>query len=526
MRAAAALAGAIAAVALIAADARPAPPDVATRDGRLRGAAEQGVEVFRGIPFAAAPVGPLRWRAPQPVTRWSGVREATRPGHDCMRAMPDPAAYDPSEDCLFLNVWRPARAVPRRRLPVLVWIHGGGFIAGSNAPAEASGAGFARDGVIFVAPNYRLGRFGFFAFPALSAEHPEEPKGNYGYLDQIAALRWVRANIAAFGGDPANVTLMGESAGGESVLALAASPLARGLFRRVIAQSGGGRAQLLGYQKLREDTPDHPSAEKIGVAFAASAGIAGEDAAALARLRALPATAITRGMTAIGLLALGERARFSGPVIDGRIVPADPATALAKAPALPIIVGADDMDLGLFRAADKDAAFATFGADAARARAAYDPDGTASLSQLTGMIGRDRMMIEPARLVARTYAAKPAPAWQFRFSYVAGSLAGKPIGGAEHSSEVAYAFDMLAPRLGGADKVTPTDASVATMLHRYWVNFARTGNPNGAGLPAWPRVTPTGNQLLDFQADGKAVAKTDPWTARLDVTEAAAARAR
>ena len=505
------------AVLLLAAVAAPvAAQQVATAEGRVRGIAEEGAEVFKGVPFAAPPVGEFRWRPPQPATPWQGVHDASRFGQYCMRPVAD-TAHDPSEDCLYLNVWRPVGATDDKR-PVIVWIHGGAFVSGSNVPAEASGAAFARDGVIFVAPNYRLGRFGFFAHPALSAEHPDEPKGNYGYLDQIAALQWVKRNIAAFGGDPDNVTIMGASAGGESVLALAASPLARGLFQRVIAQSGGGRTQLLGAQMLSADTEAHPSAEKIGLAFATSVGVDGSDAAALEKLRALPAEKVAGNLTALGMLFLGERSRFSGPIVDGRIVTAQPAAALKAAAALPIIVGADEADLGLNRAPDKDAAFAAFGPLAAEARAAYDPAGTATLDEVNGMIGRDRTMIEPARFAARTAAANGAPAWLFRFSYVAETQRGKPIRGAEHSSEVVYAFDRLGALLG--DKVTATDAAVASTMHRYWVNFARTGNPNGADLPAWTPVTTTDDPLLEFQLDVRVVTKADPWKARLDVTEA------
>lgn len=506
----------VAAALLLTALAAPATAqEVATADGRVRGVAEESAEVFKGLPFAAPPVGDLRWRPPQPVAPWQGVRAATRFGRDCMRPAADPA-FEPSEDCLYLNVWRPAGSAGKR--PVIVWIHGGAFVSGSNVPAEASGAAFARDGVIFVAPNYRLGRFGFFAHPALSAERPGEPKGNYGYLDQIAALRWVKRNIAAFGGDPDNVTIMGASAGGESVLALAASPLARGLFQRVIAQSGGGRTQLLGAQMLSVDTDAHASAEKIGLAFAASVGIDGSDAAALEKLRALPAEKVAGNLTALGMLFLGERSRFSGPIVDGRIVTAQPAEALKGAPPLPMIVGADEADLGLNRAPSKDAAFAAFGPLAAEARAAYDPAGTATLDEVNGMIGRDRTMIEPARLVARTIAANGKPAFLFRFSYVAEAQRGKPIKGAEHSSEVVYAFDRLGALLG--DKVAATDAAVASTMHHYWVNFSLTGNPNDAGLPIWSPVTAADDPLLEFQADGRAVTKVDPWKARLDVTEA------
>ena len=317
---------------------------------------------------------------------------------------------------------------------------------------------------------------------------------------------------------------MGASAGGESVLALAASPLARGLFQRVIAQSGGGRTQLLGAQMLSVDTDAHPSAEKIGLAFATSVCVDGSDAVALEKLRALPAEKVAGNLTALGMLFLGERSRFSGPIVDGRIVTAQPADALKGAPPLPMIVGADEADLGLNRASSKDAAFAAFGPLAAEARAAYDSAGTATLDEVNGMIGRDRTMIEPARLVARTIAANGEPAFLFRFSYVAEVQRGKPIKGAEHSSEVVYAFDQLGALLG--DKVAATDAAVASTMHHYWVNFARTGNPNSAGLPIWSPVTKADDPLLEFQADGRAVTKADPWKARLDVAEARAEAAK
>jgi len=495
-------------------------PVVRLVTGAIRGVREGGIESFKGIPYAAPPVGPLRWRPPQPAARWPGERDAEAYGHDCIQARtPDVnEGTAPSEDCLYLNVWRPAGV--HRKLPVMVWIHGGGYVAGTNAAPLYSGAAFARDGVIFVNMNYRLGRLGFFAFPALTKEHPEEPKGNYGYLDQIAALRWVKRNIAAFGGDPDKVTLAGESAGGESVLVLAGSPMAKGLFRRAIVESGEGRAEMLGRVFLTQDLPGRPSAEKIGIAFARAQGIDGNGPEALAKLRALPAARINDGLTMVSLV-FGALNTFSGPIEDGKLLTTTPGEALAAGQGrnVPILIGTNDADLGLGFATTKQAAFAAFGDHAAAARQAYDPDGTLDLGLLNTRIGMDRMMTEPARHVARVVAHNGQASYLYRFAYIADSQHEKPIKGAEHASEIPYAFDTLPVQLG--DKLTSHDASVARTMHGFWVNFAKNGMPGGAGLPAWPAYT-SADDLMTFHADGTASAGPDPWQARLDLAADAA----
>src|SRR4029453_9296584 len=218
---------------------------VKTEGGLVSGVVADGVQSWKGIPFAAPPIGDLRWRAPRPAAPWTGVKEARAYANDCMQLpFPSDAAplgTPPAEDCLYLNVWAPEKpAAPK--LPVMVWIHGRGFVNGGGSPAVYDGSEFARRGIVFVSFNYRLGRFGFFAHPGLTKESPDGPLGNYGYLDQIAALQWVQRNIAAFGGDSKEVTLFGESAGGGSVNTLMISPLARGLFQKAICESGGGRA--------------------------------------------------------------------------------------------------------------------------------------------------------------------------------------------------------------------------------------------------------------------------------------------
>jgi para-nitrobenzyl esterase len=374
--------------------------------------------------------------------------------------------------------------------------------------------------VVFVSFNYRLGRFGFFGFPALTREHPEEPKGNYGYMDQIAALKWIQRNIAAFGGDPGNVTVFGESAGGFSVHTLLATPLARGLFQRAIVESGGGRDQL-------GPTPDLEAAEAIGVAFGKSQGVEGSDAAALARLRALPADKIVSGLSMRTFLTLNP-VTYSGPLIDGKVVVETPEAAYraGRNAKVPIIAGANGADLGLNFAPNLDALLAPFGDRRAAALAAYDPQHTGSFTAIRGKVGMDQAMIEPARFAAAAFARQGLAAYEFRFDYVGEALKAQSPNGAPHASEIPYVFDTYgAPYIAMVSRTrsgeaTAADLAVAKTLQGYWVNFAKTGDPNGPGLPPWPRYDPAKDELMLFRGDGKAAATPDPLKPRLDLIAA------
>jgi para-nitrobenzyl esterase len=508
-----------------------APPVVRVETGELQGAVDDGVASFKGIPFAAAPVGDLRWRPPQPAAKWTGVRQAVDFGADCMQgrfgpppapgAPPPPA---PSEDCLFLNVWRPASATPTAKLPVMVWIHGGGFMGGSGSSPFTSGVQFAKQGVVLVSFNYRLGRFGFFAFPALRSEHPEETKGNYAYMDQIAALQWVKRNIAAFGGDPNNVTIFGFSAGGVSVHSLLASPMARGLFQRAIAESGGSRDSVLTARPMREDgvDPNYPvSAETIGIGFARSMGIEGTDAAALAKLRALGAEAVLRGAPA----APGGSAPSyeTTPILDGKLITETAETAYKAhhEPRVPLLVGGNSADTAgnRIKAATKEQLWARYGQWSAQAKAAYDPDGTTELATLISRANDDFGQAEPARFAANAFAANGSPVYRYRFSYVQSAMRERMRGGAPHGGEIGFVFGTLMARPGTT--LSPEDLAVSRMAQSYWVNFAKTGDPNGPGLPPWPRHDPAKDLIFEFRPDGTAGAEPDARKARLDVTELA-----
>ena len=482
--------------------------------GVVAGVVAHGVAAFEGIPYAAPPVGELRWRPPQPVKHWSGVLHAVHFGPDCMQVpFPGDAAplrEAPAEGCLDINVWRPVRRSVRR-LPVMVWIYGGGFVNGGTSPAVYDGRAFARDGVVLVSFNYRLGNFGFFAHPALAAEQPRGPLGNYAFMDEIAALEWVQRNIASFGGDAHNVTLFGESAGGMSVNALLLTPLARGLFEKAIIESGAGRGGL----SSRPLSGGANSAQATGLALARHFGIEGSGPEALTKLRAIPASTLVMGLNMA--TAGADPDYVGGPIVDGRLYFGAPVPLYAEGQGarVPVMIGANSLDLGFVPARTLSEFYAGFGPDAERARAVYGAGAKTSLERLALEAGGDEMMVEPAREIARILSARGQPVYEFRFSYVASSLR-KTVPGATHASEIPFVFDTVSARYGR--RTTAADEAMARAMHAYWVAFARTGRPQVPGEPAWPAYHKASDELMNFTQHGP-VAQPDPRKARLDLAE-------
>jgi para-nitrobenzyl esterase len=507
-------------------------PVVRTKEGALRGITVGNVDIFMGIPYAAAPVGEFRWRPPQPFPAWQGERDATKFGANCAQSgwggAPGSIQKGSSEDCLFLNVWRPASAKPGAKLPVMVWIHGGAFVGGSGADSGA-GNQFAKQGAILMTLNYRLGRLGHFAFPALSEEHPEEPKGSYAFMDQIAALKWVQRNISEFGGDPKNVTIFGFSAGGVSIHSLLTIPAAKGLFHKAISHSGGGRDGVLTGRPINKEnaSPYYPvSAETIGKNFARKHGIEGTDAAALAKLRALKVEEIVDG----GQESDGQGGPriYSGPILDGKFVveTAESAYKAGRQSRVPLMIGNNSAEIGgpfVNQSKTKEELFTLFGELKDEAKAAYDPDGNKEFAEVQTRFNTDKVWAEPARFTAAIYVAKGDPSYIFLFSYVPAAMKERMKYGPGHGTDISYVFDNLGRGGFGPPPPPPTseEKEVARMMNSYWVNFARTGNPNGTGLPTWPAYSTNKNEILDIQPDGKPVGKADPRKARLDVIEKA-----
>ncbi|MGI4741001.1 MAG: carboxylesterase/lipase family protein [Janthinobacterium lividum] len=481
--------------------------------GTLQGATTAGIHAFKGVPYAAPPVGNLRWQAPQPAPTWKDARQATQFGP---RAMQLPLFGDMnfrsngvSEDCLYLNVWTGAKSAQERR-PVLVYFYGGGLVAGDGSEPRYDGESMARLGIVAVTVNYRLGAFGFLAHPELTKESPNHASGNYGLLDQAAAIRWVKDNIAAFGGDPQHITIGGESAGSFSVCAQMASPLSKNLIQGAIGESG---SLLSLWPEITLD-----KAEQTGVDFATSLG-----ATSLAALRALPAQQVLEAS------GKGNAFRFQ-PITDGYFFPTSPLkifTAGQQAQ-VPLLVGWNSQESGAqgvlgeaaptldnYRAAVQKA----FGDRSAEVLRLYPAATDAEVEQVATSLASDRFLgystwkwadmqtQTSGKPVYRYYYARPRPAMTPEMGNATANLAGgiskgdanaKPAPlpkGAVHSAEIEYALGNLA-----TNKVfawTPDDYQVSKTMQAYFANFIKTGNPNGAGLPNWPALKPgAGGQVL------------------------------
>ena len=503
-------------------------PKVQTVSGTVEGTSNGKVDAFKGIPYAAAPIGPLRWRAPQPAVPWKGVRDASKFCADCAQASwprsNGKIRENTSEDCLFMNIWRPSKAQNDKKIPVMVWIYGGAFVGGGSSSANTSGEQFAEKGVILVSFNYRLGRLGHFAFPALSEEYPNEPKGSYAFMDQIAALQWVKENIESFGGDPDNVTIFGESAGGVSVHSLLTMPSAQGLFHKAIIESGGGRDGVLTGRPIREDNIDlyYPvSAETIGINFARRHGIQETDAKALTKLRELPVETIVDS----GLESDPQDGKiiYPGPILDGELVVETAETAYenGRQPDIPIIIGSNSAEVpsGFVSAQTKEELFAQFAPYEKEARDAFDKYGNTPFPDILNMVNTDKVWAEPARLTARAFALKGTDSYIYLFDYVQNAFEKQFELGAPHASEIPYVFNTLSARPN--NQLTERDLKVASLMNSYWANFAKTGNPNAIGLPHWEKYNKENDTLLEFRRDGTAISSPDPKRARLDAIEKA-----
>ena len=484
---------------------------VAVAGGRVQGTeAAAGVIAYKGIPFAAPPVGGLRWRPPAPVVAWEGVRDAGRAGSICVQA--GGRDVEQSEDCLFLNVWAPAET--REPRPVLYWIHGGGYTGGSGSTAIYDGARLAAEGAVVVTINYRLNVFGFLAHPALSAESPHGASGNYGLLDMVAGLEWVRDNIAAFGGNPDRVTIFGESAGGGAVMSVMVMPQSKGLFHRAIAQSNW----IHGWDRpLQGGAADLTPAEAQGTAIGAALGAGDLDpAAALAAMRAASADAVLEAAGAGAGSPFLRTGHVWAPNVDGWVIPDDPLAMYAggRQHDVPLVVGMNGNEGSLMTRG-----FPLDGVDAFAAHvesvypdlagdllAHYDVTTETVRDGLDHLI-HDLYFAGPVRAHARHQSAV-APVWMYHFNRVPPTPWGETLG-AHHAAELVYVFGTLTTSDEGGERplgltpvgdYTEVDAKLSETMRAYWIRFAATGDPNGPGLPAWPAYRPASDRYLELGA--------------------------
>ncbi len=450
-------------------------PLVETAKGLLRGITEGSIAVFRGIPYAKPPIGTLRWRPPQEFPAWTGERDATEFGAPCPQpVVPPPFGVSSqwSEDCLTLNIWTPATAFKDgRKRPVLFWIHGGAFLIGAGSQPLYEGSHLAALDAVVVTINYRMGALGFLAHPSLSAEQPGGPLGNYGLLDQIAALRWVHDNIAQFGGDTDNVTIMGESSGGVSVTSLMISPLAKGLYSKAIAQSSGGTAIF----PARGETTGSNWTSKLGL---------GPDPS-VKEMRAVPASVIA------------ESGFFSFPNIDDVVLTRSPGDAFARGEqaAVPFMAGSNAFEGSLPTITDV-MAQASLPLNYDQFLDRYARREASSLPPKDELRG-ELFFVQPTRFLVERHAAKGAPAYLYYFDQVPEALRNL-VPAATHGGELAYLFGNPFP----TDSWDESDQEVSSMMMKRWIAFARTGNPNISDAPVWPAASNQSAQALILSSGG------------------------
>lgn len=471
-------------------------PLATIKQGQLAGTTTENITIFKGIPYAAPPVGDLRWKAPQPAVAWQGTRQAVDFAPAAMQ-QPNPFTDVPgqscSEDCLYLNIWSPAD-LETDQLPVIVWIHGGGFSFGSTAQPIFDGSQLADKGVVFVSVAYRLGPFGFFAHPELSAESEHKSSGNYGLLDQIAALQWVQENIRQFGGDPDNVTIMGESAGAISVSLLAASPLAKGLFHKAIAESGASFGNICSNGNDGQSIKPLVDAEALGVNFSQMVG-----AKSIDDLRTLPAQTVLERMPKLSTFVM----QSSWPICDGHVIAGDPVTQYQNSlhNDTPVLIGSNAAEGSLFFYQESldnyiDWVKRSFGEHAENILTAFPAENDQQALISRQNLFRDLVFAWHswtwAKLQAQ-YGTKPV--YHYYFDHTPPSYPNMPSLGPTHAAEMPYVFNLLLPPITW----TENDHQLAGQMSSYWVNFATTGNPNGAGLPHWPNTSSNAEPVMHFR---------------------------
>ena len=472
-------------------------PIVKVTGGQISGRTiDAGGATFKGIPYAQPPLGDLRWHAPVPVASWKGVRDAATFGASCTQQISGwnkQEAQGNQEDCLYLNVWTPEWPSKSAK-PVMVWLHGGGNTGGAASVDYFDGTSLSRRGVILVSINYRLGLFGFFVHPGLSAESPHHSSGNYGLLDQIAALKWVSENIARFGGDPKKVTLFGQSAGAIDTGYLLASPLSKGLMNRAIQESG---PPIRGASPLAKA---EDQGAKFGMSMKAPAGAEG-----IKFLRSLPAIDLQKA----AVEARGESGPPLGPVIDGWVLPVSAAQTFASGKQLPVplIIGNNAREMGAPNSLDavKKGIAESFGNSAAKAEAFYGVagDGKGNNDPLYGPAGTQLAADSRFRCgsiaEAMWHADQKLPVYEYQFDH---AIAGRPA--TQHSAEIPYVFGNLLPAGFLSGPYVDADRKISNDIQTYWTNFAKTGDPNGGGLPNWPKFDSSARAYLEFTDNGPA----------------------